>query len=200
MGKIPVHPPARAFAAAALLTAALLSSLAAPTARATSVQHFGTAQLTELSDTIVRGTVVKVEARLHPEHQFIYTYVTVRVDEPLKGLATSGQEIVLQELGGRVDRTIHHVPGVPDYREGEQVVSFLENHVGGFYRTYGMIQGKFSVASDPRNGREILTRPAEWNDVALAQLGSVTDLSPMRPDASYDSAEMLSAIREWTGR
>jgi len=181
-----------------LLAAPVL--LATPAA-ATTMVHFGTAQLADLSGTIVRGTVESVEARLHPEHQFIYTYVSVRVDEVFKGdAALVGSIITLEELGGRVDRSIHLVEGVPHFEAGEEVLCFLENREAGLYRTYGMVQGKFRLETDPGTGTLLLTRPADLSAGALAPAGEAIDLSPARPDGNYDAETFLRALREWSGR
>jgi hypothetical protein len=133
---------------------------------------------------------------MHEEHRFIYTYVTLEVSEVLKGSRTApGQLIVLEELGGRIDRLIHHVPAVPEFEVGEQVLSFLENRPEGLFRTYGMIQGKFRFETDARSGREILTRPAEWTDTYLAHDGEAYDLTAVRPDGSFLADPLLDAIR-----
>lgn len=168
---------------------------AAEPAGATTLMLNGTTDLSDRSDAIVTGTVKSVEARMHPEHQFIYTYVTIEVDEVFKGSGQlSGRSIVLEELGGQVDRWIHHVESVPRYEEGERVLSFLEDREGDLFRTYGWIQGKFSFELD-RQGGEVLTRPAEWNETVLA-VGNVSDLTPMRADGSYPAAPLLDAIRD----
>lgn len=177
---------------------ALLWLVAAATpAGATTLVLEGTANLLERSNTVVTGRVVSVEPRMHPEHQFIYTYVTLEVSEVLKGSATLGQKIVLEELGGEVDRWVHHVDAVPVYEPGEEVLSFLEDREGGIYRTYGFIQGKFRFATDTRTGQQILTRPAEWTETMLAADGTAADLTAMRADGTILAEPLLTAIREW---
>lgn len=173
-----------------------LVAAAAP-AGATTLVLEGTANLLERSDTIVRGRVLSSEARMHPEHQFIYTYVTLQVDEVLKGSAAVGQKIVLEELGGQVGRWIHQVDAVPAYESGEEVLSFLEDRDGGLYRTYGFVQGKFRFETDTRTGQPILTRPATWTETVLAADGAASDLTAMRADGTYLAEPLLTAIREW---
>ena len=169
------------------------------TAQATTLMLFGTADLADRSNTVVTGTVTDIEARMHPEHQFIYTYVTVQVDEVLKGSASlEGSTVVLEELGGQVDRWIHQVPAVPQYEVGERVLSFLEDRDAGLFKTYGWVQGKFRFETDAR-GREILTRPDE---VARAVLepGTASNLTAMRADGSFEAAPLLDAIRNIANR
>lgn len=161
---------------------------------ATSIMLEGTANLLDRADTVVSGRVISVEPRMHPEHQFIYRYVTLEVTEVFKGNALAGTRIELEELGGQIEQLIHFVPGVPVYEVGEEVLSFLEDRPDGLYRTYGMIQGKFRFETD-RGGRRILTRPAEWTDTYLADPGDAADLTAIRADGSYSAEPLLDAIR-----
>lgn len=171
--------------------------LAAVPVSATTVVQFGTAQLADLSDTAVRGTVLGTESRMHSEHQFIYTYVSIQVNEVLKGNpGLTGTVITLQELGGRIDRLTHSVPGVPSFTADEEVLTFLENREDGYFRTYGMAQGKFRLETDARTGARLLTRPGDMNDAALAVVSNAVDLTPARPDGNYDAEPFLQALRE----
>ncbi len=198
MRLIPAIPVARLAwrsAAAPLMLAALVFH--APVAAATTVVHFGTAQLADRSDTIVRGVVTAVESRMHPEHQFIYTYVSVLVDEVYRGNPTLvGSTITLQELGGQVGPRVHEVAGVPRFEADEQVLVFLDNHPSGYFRTYGMVQGKFRFETDARTGELLLTRPADLNEAVMAYPGNATDLTPARPDGNYEAAPLLQSLRE----
>jgi hypothetical protein len=183
----------------------LLGSLAlilfTSVASSTTVIQLGTVQLADQSNTIVRGAVTAVESRMHPEHHFIYTYVSLRVDEVFRGNpGLVGCTITLQELGGRVGRQIHEVPGVPQFETGEEILSFLENHVSGYFRTYGMVQGKFRFETDARTGILLLTRPAGLNEANLAGTGIATDLTPARPDGKYEAAPLLRSLRDLAGR
>ena len=168
------------------------------TARATSLELEGTADLLEKSDSVVIGRVVSTEARMREEHQFIYTYVTLEVDEVLKGhTAQSGRTIVLEELGGQVGPWLHYVEAVPHYHAGERVLAFLEDRDEGLFRTYGMIQGKFRFETDLRTGEEMLTRPAEWTDAYFAASSTPRDLTVVRADGNYAAETLVAAIREW---
>ncbi|MEZ4649718.1 MAG: hypothetical protein R3E97_13220 [Candidatus Eisenbacteria bacterium] len=175
--------------------------LASGLAQATSLELEGTADLTEKSNTIVTGRVVSTEARMKEEHQFIYTYVTIEVDDVLKGnTAEVGSTIVLEELGGRVGPWIHQVHAVPHYEAGERVLAFLEDREGGLFRTYGMIQGKFRFEPNTRTGEEMLTRPAEWTDAYFAASAIPRDLTVVRADGSYAAEPLVSAIRDWVAQ
>ena len=170
----------------------------ASSSSATSLILEGTADLIEKSNSVVTGTVTQVEARMHEEHQFIYTYVTVSIDEVLKGdRPQTGGEIVFEELGGQVGPWIQQVSAVPVYEVGERVLAFLEDRPDDLYRTYGMIQGKFRFEIDPRNGQELLTRPDEWVDTYLEANKNATELSVMRADGNFAASNLIEAIRTW---
>lgn len=182
--------------AISVLLALSLIPLTGSPASATSVMLQGTADLAQNSDLVVTGTVTSVEARRAVDYDFIYTYVTIQVDEVFKGAPVS--TVHLEELGGQVGEWIHYVPGVPHYEEGEQVLVFLHDlQKNGLYRTYGMVQGAFRFETDPATGQEILTRPGDWSETSLVAMGEVSDLSPMRADGSYAAEPMLDALREW---
>lgn len=170
-------------------------------ASATSVRLQGTADLVENANTVVIGRVVSTEARMREDHQFIYTYVTLEVEDVIKGhTARAGRTIVLEELGGQVDDWIHFVEAVPSYAPGERVLAFLEDREDGYYRTWGMVQGKFTFEADVRSGAEVLTRPQEWTDAFFAVSEVPRDLTVVRADGSYAAAPLLTAIRDWVAR
>ena len=183
---------------ASLLGVGIALMLTAGLGRATSLELEGTADLTEKSNSIVIGRVVSTEARLKEEHQFIYTYVTLQVEDVLKGnTAQAGSTIVLEELGGQVGPWVHQVHAVPHYEAGERVLAFLEDRSEGLFRTYGMIQGKFRFERNARTGEEMLTRPAEWTDAYFAASSIPRDLTVVRADGSYAAESLIAAIRDW---
>jgi len=128
-----------------------------PTADATTLIRRSTEELTVLSEFVVEGTVTDVEARWREDHKFVYTYVTVDVDEVMKGQLREST-IVLEELGGTANGVTATVEGVPVFETGERVIVFLDV-VDDAYRCHGFAQGKFTV-EDSRLGR-VVTRPQD---------------------------------------
>lgn len=108
------------------------------------------------ADAIVMGRVSKSGVQLFVEPGKAatpFTVTEIAVDRWLKG---SGDATVkLREEGGRFSaRSMQGAPvqreltiaGTPQYRLGEQVVVFLRRERGtAWFRTYGMVQGKFSI-------------------------------------------------------
>ena len=91
------------------ITLALIAALAISSiATATSVQKFSVRDLAQKSRSVVVGTVVSSESRYDDNE--IYTYITVRVVEGLKG-SRKGEAIVVRQLGGQVGSIASVVPG-----------------------------------------------------------------------------------------
>jgi hypothetical protein len=149
------HSFARGLVATASV-AAFLATLVPP-ADATTVIRRSTEELTVLSEFVVEGTVTDVEARWRDDHKFVYTYVTIEVEEVMKG-RLGESTIVLEELGGTANGVTATVEGVPVFEAGERVIVFLDV-VEDAYRCHGFAQGKFTV-QDARGGR-VVSRPTD---------------------------------------
>ncbi len=132
------------------LAAAMLAGagLWGPSAEATVMVELTLEDMARDAIAIVHGRVVRSSGHLQIRdgHAEPYTLTTLHAIEWLKG--PGDDEVVLRELGGELpnSRGGTHVSGVPRYEVGEEVVVFLEaDPRGDFYRTYGMVQGKFLV-------------------------------------------------------
>ncbi len=73
---------------------------------------------------IVRGQVGQREARWDDARRSIFTYSEIQVTEVIKGRASS--TLLVRQPGGVVGEIGARVEGVAAFREGEQVVLFLE--------------------------------------------------------------------------
>ncbi|HET9251485.1 MAG TPA: hypothetical protein VFP58_05150 [Candidatus Eisenbacteria bacterium] len=150
------HWAATAFAGIALLGASL--------AGATTVQKFTVRDLAKLSESIVLARVVDETARMDEGSKEIYTYVTLRVIEGVKGSKRSdnaknksGEEtITIRQLGGAYGKYISVVPGMPTFRKGEEVVVFLsQKDRAGYPWVMGLQQGKYSVTTDDNGFKQV---------------------------------------------
>jgi len=100
------------------------------------------------ADAIVHGSVEQSGTQLAlqthgaPEP---YTVTTLRVRTWFKG--AGAERIVIREQGGEWQGGGRWIDGTPWYRPGEEVVVFLRRDPErpDYYRTYGMVQGKFVV-------------------------------------------------------
>jgi hypothetical protein len=140
-----------------------LALFGASLATATSVQRFSLSDLAKKSETIVLARVEDESARWEDGKKEIYTYVTLRVLEPVKGMkaergknAKSDQTITIRQIGGTVDNIASIVPGTPTFRKGEEVVVFLSAKDGkGYPWVVGFQQGKYTVYSDENGFKHV---------------------------------------------
>jgi len=80
---------------------------------------------------IVRGKVLAIESGPDDKQGFIYTFITLKVQEVLKGQITQ-RKIVLKEPGGQYGNRGSVVFGTPAFSTGENVVLYLDTwHDGG---------------------------------------------------------------------
>ena len=105
---------------------------------------------------IVTGKVLNIESSYDTQQDRIYTYVTVKVQQVLKG-EISERRIVLKELGGQVGDRGLTIWGNPQFKRDERVLLYLDTWKDGSLRTYQMLLGKFTVVKDT-DGREYYER------------------------------------------
>ena len=106
---------------------------------------------------ILRGKVVAIESSFDAQTERIYTYITIKVQEVLKGQITE-RRVVLKELGGQVGDRTTVIYGNPQFKKGEKVLLYLDTWADGSLRTYQMFLGKFNIVRDDLTGREVAVR------------------------------------------
>lgn len=120
------------------------------------IQAFGTAikmsikELTTKSDLIIVGKVIDATSKWAGDRSNIYTYVTINVEEFIKGSQLTN-EILVQVLGGAIkDEGIASlVSEMPSFQKGERVVLFLErSHSPKYFLVLTGRYGKFKVTPD----------------------------------------------------
>ena len=137
-----------------VLAIAALALLTASFAAATTVQKMSLNDLAKKSDAIVLASVDDVSAR-YDANKEIFTYVTLRVLEPVKG-PKKDDLITIRQLGGTVDNIASIVPGTPNFRKGEEVVLFLTGKDGaGYPWVMGLQQGKYTVTTDEKGLKSV---------------------------------------------
>ncbi len=114
---------------------------------------------------IITGKVLSVGSRLDEQGR-IFTYITVRVQEVLKGQVDE-RRIVLKQAGGQVGERGSIIFGTPDFKTGEQVLLYLGTWPDGSLRVHQLMLGKFSITVNPQTG----------NKYAIRDLGSVNNNS-----------------------
>ena len=139
-----------------LRTLAVSVVVLAAAAGATTVAALDVVGLTHGSDAIVRGTVTSVQARLTKDGARIMTDAEVQVAETWKGSPVAGRSLTVMQPGGEVGDFGQRVEGVATFREGEEVVVFLEARGDRFIVT-GMAQGKYRVERSS-DGKAVFAR------------------------------------------
>lgn len=137
-------------ATAESLFALLLCSVAS----ATSLARMSVEQMAHASSAIVRARCVSSATRW--EEGEIWTFTSFEVAEHWKG--APGPRITVRLLGGRLGPITSHVSGVPHFREGEEVILFLERAPNGYFSVVSWEQGTFRISRDARTGGEVVTQ------------------------------------------
>lgn len=162
----------------ALLSLVLMLGLSAS---ATTMLRADLPELARTSDTIVHGTVRRVESRWSGDGHRIVTDVEIQVSETLKGQA--GGTVLVTQPGGRVGDIGQMVSGLASFSSGEEVVLFLERRGAQTFRVAGMAQGKYKVQRSA-DGTQALAVPEPTGDVLL--------VDPDTRQATSSSARTLS--------
>ena len=107
---------------------------------ATTVIRMDLQTLVQESDSIVQGRVEHVDAQWDDQKKTIFTYVFVRVHDPLKG--DFRPTVLIRQLGGKVGDMNLSIIGMPAFRSGEEVIVFLKsNPIEATYHVVGLTQG-----------------------------------------------------------
>lgn len=143
----------------AMVAFAALTLVGSGTAFATTVLKFSTKDLALKSNAVVVARVEDQVARYDAGKE-IYTYVTLRVLDPVKG-SHKDDLITIRQLGGIVDHIASIVPGMPTFTKGEEVVVFLsQKDKAGYPSIMGLQQGKYTIRAD-ENGLKHVTNELE---------------------------------------
>ena len=139
-----------------------LGVLIAASLNALSVVNVSDEQLARKAEMIVIGTVLSGYCEKDTGSGDVYTYITVRVTDQLKGKMRS-HDLVLKILGGRAGDAVLYIPGAADFYRNEEVLLFLERRPDGSLMPIGMMLGKYSVYRDYETGRKIVFRHIDGN-------------------------------------
>ncbi|HEY7546677.1 MAG TPA: matrixin family metalloprotease, partial [Blastocatellia bacterium] len=117
---------------------------------------------------IVTGKVLSVDVALDPREDRIFTYITLRVTEVIKGHIRD-RKITIREEGGALPGGGSIIFGTPQYAPGEKVLLYLDTWPDGGLRTHQLFLGKFNIVEDEKTGyREVIRSDADGN-VVVAQ-------------------------------
>jgi hypothetical protein len=139
-----------------LFWAMCVSGLVLTRANATTVVPPTFEEMAERADLVFVGKVVDSAAQWWGAgtNQAIFTQVDFHTEEVLKGIA--GASVRLRFLGGTVKGVTLQVVGVPEFKEGDRVLLFVEGNGVQFCPLVGVYHGKFGVRKDAKSGRDIV--------------------------------------------
>lgn len=193
----------RTRAAVPMFVALATLALTAP-ARASLVTRLDTQALVRSSEVIVRGEVESV-AVAPDERGAIQTWVTVRVEEGLKG-AEGRTRVALRLPGGAWRDRVTQVFGVPMFARGERVIVFAAPTRGGPLTVTGLFQGKFRIepaspgeevaVQDAGTGADVAGGGERPREALSPFLERVRSLVRRYPAASLSGAVTLDAPAE----
>lgn len=156
-GETMVRVYCRSLLAFTLLVAA--SAIADVSIRAAGAQLPDLALLAT-SDVVLTGKVAGIVSGWDSRAGAIYTYVTVDVEQMLKGWVPR-RRIVVKQLGGRSGEVSLSVAGQPTFRAGEHTLLFLEVRPrDNTLYSAGLWQGKWNIEADATGALlAVRTRP-----------------------------------------
>ena len=180
---------------------ALCAVLAFSVARATTVIPPTFDQLVSQAELIFQGTVADVASQWTGEgsQRHIVTFVTVKIDEQIKGDA--GATYTIRMLGGTVGDQTMEVTDSPKFVRGDRDILFVENNGRQFVPLVGIMHGRFHVQHDDRTGREIVSNDHGGAVSDLAKLGKedAAAHSDSASEAPLSTADFKAAIRAKLG-
>lgn len=98
-------------------------------------------QLADRADTILIGTVTGKESRRDAQGGNIYTLVTLKTEQQIKG-QPAPETVSIRVQGGELDGISQKVEDSPLFQQGEKVIVFLTAGDGGTMTVVGGLQGK----------------------------------------------------------
>ena len=125
--------------------------------------NFRLMKLTEKSDVILTGKVVKQKSSWNANKTRIYTEATLQVDEYLKG-NNKGNSVIVTYPGGEVGSVGELYSHMPRFSNDEDVLVFLkkdEREVG--YKVYDGENGEIKIYTDPKTGEKVTSSSVRIN-------------------------------------
>ncbi len=126
-------------------------------------------ELTEQATMVITGTVEDTKSEWNEDETQIYTYITISVDEFVKG-AVPDERVTIKQIGGTVDDITLYIVDSPQFRVGEEVLLFVRP---GLIPVVGMSQGKFTIETEPETGIKIVKEQNVYLDGFLNQVKNV---------------------------
>jgi hypothetical protein len=176
----------------ALMAVGLSLALAVTTpAEATVAVQLDRAQLVEMSDLVVRATVVGATSRWNEERTQIITLTRLVVTQYVKGDGPT--ELVVRQFGGEVDGLVSTVAGDAHLEAGTDVVLCLRRGAGVVYLT-AMAQSAWYVGAPAPGVAPEVHRDLSGLTLARMQSGRVQIIEHPTADARESLPQLLTSL------
>lgn len=153
--------------------------LAGAAAQATTVLYVPIKKSIQMSDYVLVGHVLRLEAGYNAEGEIV-TRVHLLVEEALKGDIQQGEVFVFHARGGSLDGVRVETVGEARYEMGDKVLVQLES-IQGEYHTLGLSFGKWSVVREKNGSSSIVRSLFDLNLVGVTESPvTILPLSQMR--------------------
>ena len=141
------------------------------------------------AEMIFQGTVTGVRSEWTGEgaQRHIMSYVTVKVEEPIKG--NPGTSVTLRMLGGTVGAETMEVADAPKFKVGDRDILFVENNGTQFIPLVGIMHGRFRVKKDEAGHDAVFTNEG-------SPLSDVTQLGKSEGAPSAGHAMSAQALKQ----
>jgi hypothetical protein len=107
------------------------------------------------SEIVVVGQVSSIRSEWSEDRSYIFTQVTIAVEEYLKG-DRSDQSITLRQLGGEIDDIGEIYSHTARFQAEEEVLVFLRRDQRGTLQIAGGEQGKFKITRNIQTGQRMV--------------------------------------------
>ena len=166
----------------------------AGTAGATTVVRLTLPEMVKGSHTIVLARVVSAQpVSIGKTGRNIQTHVRLNVESVLKGVSTK-KSLTLKLAGGRLGKWAIHVPGMPSFSAGEQVVLFLEKTSDNWALT-GLAQGKFSIYMGANNQKLVRRNLGGMHFVGFDKQGRFQRRSQPTDKTTWLLSDLLDQVK-----
>ncbi len=113
---------------------------------ATTVVKLNMQQLVQKSDLIVQGQVQSVYTQWNEQQHLVFTYISIRVDESLKGQGP--KSVLIRQVGGSAGTIQMSIAGTPQFTSGDMAIVFLKDQGDSTFQVVGMNQGLYKIVQD----------------------------------------------------
>ena len=154
-------------------------------------------ELVSQAEVIFQGTVTDVRSEWTGEggNRHIVSYVTFKVDDPIKGDA--GASYTIRMLGGTVGDQTMEVSDSPKFVTGDRDILFVENNGRQFIPLVGIMHGRFHIRHNDQTGADVVLSDGGEPVTDLAKLGKqdVGTVAPSTNGPALRPADFKAAIR-----